>query len=216
MNENKKLCVVVPYRDRESHLSQFIPHMTQTMSEQSNDYTILIVEQEKGKPFNRAKLLNIGFDYTKGKYDYYVFHDIDMLPVESDYGYCGNPTHLAAKTEQFGWKLPYEQYFGGVTLFDKESFIKINGYSNEYWGWGAEDDDVFNRCRQQGLKVSRKQCSFRSLSHDRNIVQSEYNRNLEILRESMNRIDKDGLNSLEYLVLEEIDHGTYTQIKVNI
>jgi len=32
-----------------------------------------------------------------------------------------------------------------VTAFTEESFKKINGYSNEYWGWGGEDDDISHR-----------------------------------------------------------------------
>ena len=137
----KKLCIVVPYRDRADHLSQFVPRIKKTMDDQGILFELLVVEQENGKPFNRGKLLNVGFHWmeTEGKreIDYYCFHDVDMLPTESDYSYCENPTHLAARAEQFGWKLPYNDYFGGVTIFDKGSFLKINGYANEYWGWGA-------------------------------------------------------------------------------
>ena len=32
-----------------------------------------------------------------------------------------------------------------MTAFTEESFKKINGYSNEYWGWGGEDDDISHR-----------------------------------------------------------------------
>src|SRR5574343_88658 len=114
--ENKTLCVVVPYRDRSKHLEQFLPHMAKTLDDQKLAYHILIVEQEPGKLFNRAKLLNVGFVHTQEKYDYYCFHDVDMLPLVSDYSYCSAPTHLAAEAEQFGYKLPYNEYFGGVTI----------------------------------------------------------------------------------------------------
>jgi len=216
----KKLCIVVPYRDRESHLREFLPHMRKTLEEQKIDYHILIVEQEPGKPFNRAKLLNIGFDYTKGSFDYYCFHDVDMLPLESDYSYCDSPVHLASRAEQFGWKLPYEGYFGGVTIFDRESFEKINGYANEYWGWGAEDDDVFKRCLTLGIKTKRKNCSFKSLHHDRIINREEYHKNLQVLDSFHLKIKNgkftEGLSTLKYTKLSEDISDRYTKILVSI
>jgi predicted glycosyltransferase involved in capsule biosynthesis len=209
----KRLCIVVPYRDRAEHLKQFAPHMKKKLDEQVIEHTVLIVEQEAGKPFNRAKLLNVGFDFTKGEYDYYCFHDVDMLPLESDYSYCPNPTHLASRAEQFGWKLPYNNYFGGVTIFDRESFQKINGYANEFWGWGAEDDDVFNRCVDSGVKTSRKNCSFRSLSHERKIDNSLYQENMRKLHTK--KYD-DGLKNLRYTLTDAKTQDLYTIIRVFI
>lgn len=218
----KRLCIVVPYRDREDHLKQFVPHIQGTMAEQNIPYELLVVEQEKGKPFNRAKLLNVGFHFAEkllGKFDYYCFHDVDMLPIESDYAYCSNPTHLAARAEQFGWTLPYEGYFGGVTIFDRESFVTINGYANEYWGWGAEDDDVFGRCQKMGVRVSRKSCSFSSLHHERRILQDEYVKNVEKLKYFQTNSDKsmkDGLSTLEYRTISFANEVSYKKITVSI
>ncbi len=45
----------------------------------------------------------------------------------------------------FECRLPYKQYFGGVSAMSKEQFQKINGFPNNYWGWGGEDDDIYNR-----------------------------------------------------------------------
>lgn len=42
-------------------------------------------------------------------------------------------------------RLPYNQYFGGVSSLSKEQYLKINGFPNNYWGWGGEDDDIYNR-----------------------------------------------------------------------
>jgi predicted glycosyltransferase involved in capsule biosynthesis len=213
----KKLCIVVPYRDRVAHLKEFAPYIKKTMEDQKITYDLLVVEQTFNKPFNRAKLLNVGFDYTKGSYDYYCFHDVDMLPVESDYSYCSNPTHLAARVEQFEWALPYNGYFGGVTIFDRESFQTINGYANEYWGWGAEDDDVFHRCNTKEVQVSRKNCSFRSLSHERKIDRELYDKNIQLLRSSVtNQSFEDGLKNLSYELLSSKKTKLFTRIKVEI
>jgi len=40
-------------------------------------------------------------------------------------------------------------------MLSKESFNKANGYSNSYWGWGGEDDDMYNRVRFSKQKVIR-------------------------------------------------------------
>ena len=60
---------------------------------------------------------------------------------------------MSFKTElsSCDYDIPYDTYFGGVTLFPKEDFELINGYSNQYWGWGFEDDDLFWRCLDAGL-----------------------------------------------------------------
>ena len=200
----ERLAIIVPYRDRKKHLEQFVPYMEKVLDADEIDYEIFVIEQADDKPFNRAKLLNVGFKEADG-FDYFAFHDVDMLPVDSDYSYPDGPTHLSSEVEQFNWGLPYEGYFGGVTLFDKESFLKINGYSNEYWGWGAEDDDVLHRCMLKDVDTYRKQCRYRSLSHERNIDRILYNQNLMKLKEfqsvedAINKIDLDGISTLKYI-----------------
>ena len=142
----KKLGVIVPYRNRPEHLDLFKRRITRYLERHEIPYELIIIEQDNAKMFNRGMLLNIGFSYAKKmKCDYVVFHDIDMIPIDVDYSYSEFPIHLAtgfinSKREIF------DTYFGGVTMFPIDLFEKIDGYSNKYWGWGYEDDDLLLRC----------------------------------------------------------------------
>lgn len=213
----KDVCIIVPYRDRKEHLAQFAPCLDKFLTEENLSHEILIVEQTPEKPFNRAKLLNVGFDYARGKYKNYVFHDVDMLPISNKASYVPVeiPTHYAAIVEQFGWNLAYEQYVGGVTAFDEESFEKINGFCNEYWGWGAEDDDLFNRCKAADVKINRRHNMYASLAHGRTIVDDLYKNNLTTLNTWESR-KSDGLSNLNYKIVKENKEDLYTQITVEI
>ena len=50
--------------------------------------------------------------------------------------------------------LPYTGILGGVTAMRREQFYKINGYSNKYFGWGGEDDDLSDRWVMHTATVS--------------------------------------------------------------
>jgi len=43
------------------------------------------------------------------------------------------------------YRLPYQRRFGGATSFRPDVFELVNGYSNEFYGWGGEDDDMLRR-----------------------------------------------------------------------
>ena len=199
---DKQLGVIVPYRDREAHLKEFIPHVENILSSQLLPFSITVVEQFNDLPFNRGLLLNAGV-LENLQSDYFCFHDVDMLPIESSYSYSNCPTHLASNVEQFDWALPYEGFFGGVTLFDKKSFFKINGYSNNYWGWGSEDDDVYERCKKLGLLILRRNGTYKSLAHDRPIDNQLYQANrrrYDLARHNLLDGSADGIKQCQYEV----------------
>jgi GT2 family glycosyltransferase len=208
-----KLAVIIPFRNREEHLKVFLEEFPKKVN--VKDYVIVVVEQYEEKLFNRAKLFNIGFDFIKDKVEYVCFHDVDMIPIQADYSYTDIPIHMATNCSQFRNKLPYIGYYGGVCLLTNENFIKVNGFSNDYWGWGLEDDDFRNRIKKSGYSVVRREGHYESLPHrmstrvnkknNRNKIHSEYN------------YIEDGLSNLEYKLLEEVKLNDFTiKIKVEL
>lgn len=53
---------------------------------------------------------------------------------------CFNISHVSKLI--IHCRLPYGSIFGGVSAIRTDQFVKINGFSNSYWGWGGEDDDL--------------------------------------------------------------------------
>ena len=53
--------------------------------------------------------------------------------------------HFSSLLFIHSFRLTYEELIGGVFNIRIDHFLTVNGYSNLYWGWGAEDDDLFYR-----------------------------------------------------------------------
>ena len=87
----------------------------------------------------------------------FFFHDVDLIHESDDilYECMENPRHYSAWINKWKYLAPYENIFGGITAFTKDAFQFINGYSNEYWGWGGEDDDMFRRVHASNLTIKR-------------------------------------------------------------
>lgn len=144
-----KLGICIPYRNRKEHLDKLIPHLTQYLRKNNIDHTFYVGHQVDDKLFNRGSMKNIAAHYAfNDGCDYIAWHDVDMLALDDcDYSYPEkHPTHIATKLSKYKYGIHYDQYFGGIVLFNKDQVEKTNGYSNEYWDWGQEDDDLFWRC----------------------------------------------------------------------
>ena len=66
-------------------------YMHKTLQRQELDYQIFVVNQVDDNPFNRAKLLNVGFMEALKMYDWecFVFHDVDL----GAYNYFNKTNH---------------------------------------------------------------------------------------------------------------------------
>lgn len=156
--------IIVPYRNREDHLKKFIPHYTRLYPEAN----IIIVEQDNDLPFNRGWLLNVGFLLSTS--ENVIFHDVDMLIVNG-FNQYRKPTktiaQLATHAEQFMYRMPFPQYLGGVTMYNREIFKAVNGYSNKFHGYGGEDNEMFDNVSKYPIEY--RNCWYKSLPHKREI-----------------------------------------------
>ena len=62
---------------------------------------------------------------------------------------------MSSAVSTFKYILPYDTIFGGVSSLTKEQMLKVNGFSNLYFGWGGEDDDFRARIIKNGFKITR-------------------------------------------------------------
>ncbi|CAL8077733.1 unnamed protein product [Orchesella dallaii] len=219
-NPVHNVTLIVPYRDRPSQLKKFILHMHSFLQLQMIQYKILVIEQVDEKPFNRGKLLNVGFaESVKNSPTHcYIFHDVDLLPenIKNIYGCTQHPRHMSATVNSFRYLLDYKELFGGAVAILRDQFKKVNGFSNQFFGWGGEDDDFYRRLMDKGISIIRLSpivSSYRMLPHAK---QSENDKRFDTLKQGKERYEKDGLNSLRYTVINHIEGILYTVIQVKL
>lgn len=158
-----KVAVIVPFRDlhseqkRQQHLTKFVPELTAFLTASGKAFFIYIVEQSSdGRKFNRGKLLNIGFELAcRDGCQVFVLHDVDLIPsVELLPWYTRvpeQPVHIARVWNRYSNN---PKYFGGIVAFSEVQFRQINGFPNNFWGWGGEDDEMYRRVTEVGLVPS--------------------------------------------------------------
>ncbi len=244
--EGIKVAVIIPYRDlnpqqkRGQHLAKItkeLPKLFDKYIEEHKDrkldYEIIVVEQsDDGKAFNRGKLLNIGYEIAIKEYhaNVFIFHDVDLIPsydlIDSYFKIPenGRPLHIAKLWDRYSSN---PKYLGGIVSFDESTFSKINGFPNNFWGWGGEDDELYNRVNELGYTpVAPKHGSITDLEEMGIQEKMEYLREnrdeknmvkWELLKEHKATWKKNGLNSLVFDVLSEksIEKNTH-KITVNV
>jgi hypothetical protein len=125
------------------------------------NYKIVMSEQplETDKLFNKGSMFNVAFDQFREDADYILLMDIDSLPLlyrkpftAGDYLFVDmrnppthTPEHIAPEVEKYGWSLPAQHVVGTGLKFTREAYQRVNGFSNNFYGWGREDDNLYLR-----------------------------------------------------------------------
>lgn len=219
----QSVAVLIPHRNREKHLLYLLHHLHPFLQRQQLHYGIYIIQQAGDATFNRAKLLNVGYLEALKDYNWecFIFHDVDLVP-ENDHNLymCDQqPKHLVVGRNATGYRLRYKGYFGGVTAMTKEQFQKVNGFSNAYWGWGGEDDDLRIRVELQKMKIVRPPSDvarYTMVFHKRDSGNEINKDRMRLLGKTPQVWRKDGLNTCSYETLLVERPPLYINVTVDI
>ena len=199
-----KICIIVPHRNRLDHLKKLLDKI--------KNIDIYIIDQNNADKFNRGLLLNIGYLIAKKKYNYdrYIFHDVDSYPDEDllDFysQYINYNIHYACND----YKYNFSTFLGGVIGFTKEDFEKINGFPNSFFGWGGEDDALYNRCVTNHLDIYRPEIGKYQLDEHLGPTNYELNKSKKkSILDDLKNWHKDGIKQLLNLY---INYKKYTKL----
>lgn len=114
---------------------------------------VLLVNQTGSAPFNRGALANIGFELlSRGeRLDYLAVHDVDRVPAVDNASCAGAISGYYLFPGATPRVLHPKSYTGGVLVIAASVYRAVNGFSNAFWGWGHEDNELFGRLRWCGL-----------------------------------------------------------------
>lgn len=147
------LCI--PYRDMPGCLRLAVPQVLARATSLGR-FHLLVVEQAPGKRFNLGKLLNVGFDlyrsggvpdYGPGSLgDVFIFQPVDCIPQN----YQALRRDPSVDFHGFTWDEPDFYKLFSVT---HATYLEVNGFSNDFWGWGDEDNEMLLRLKIRGART---------------------------------------------------------------
>ncbi|XP_008307071.1 beta-1,4-galactosyltransferase 3-like [Cynoglossus semilaevis] len=218
-----RTAIIIPFRNRDLHLKIFLHYIHPLLQRQQLNYGIYVINQAGNYSFNRAKLMNVGFweAMLEETWDCVFFHDVDLIPEDDRNIYIcdDNPKHASIAVNKFNYILPYSTCFGGVSALTPSQFYRINGFPNNYWGWGGEDDDVATRVFLAGMKISRPAQHigrYKMIKHQSDLGNTPNPKRFDMIAKTKQTWMKDGWSTTEYKVISKEYHPLYTNITVNI
>jgi hypothetical protein len=120
---------------------------------------------------------------------------------------------------KFNVKFQEMSLYGGVTAMTPYQYKFINGYSNQYWGWGCEDEDLSFRLNNANFVIeeSDEQTGrFTMIQHKRDRGNFDNFGRFYKLMDAVQRQYHDGISNIQFKIKEVDEQPTFTHIVVNI
>ena len=206
---SEKYRISIPYRNRQDNLNKIIPILNNKFK--GSDFKIQVVEQDNEMPFNIAYLINIGFDIFRNQEKdlewTYIFHPVDCYPIDVDYNIYNKDIVALCQGESI---------WGNAYCYKPSSYVKMNGYSNDYWGWGGEDHEPQKKSKLFRLSLEKRSIDFDQTENKSDCSHITNSRNIATLSvKTFEDFIKDGLNTIKYDILEKEILDGYDFYKVN-
>ena len=146
--------IIIPYRNREKHLKYYLENTVPLLQKHIPNGKVVIVEQDwNNKLFNRGCLLNIGVKEYENKTLHCMTQDVDINPYEETIlKYYVDPI---PENSIKGIYTSACNTLGGIIKFPTKTFLNINGFPNNIWGWGHEDKALQNRAEFKRINITK-------------------------------------------------------------
>ncbi|CAF0877461.1 unnamed protein product [Didymodactylos carnosus] len=205
---SQRTAILVPLQGRDYNAKTFLFNMHAFLRRQLLTYAIYFVNQIYPLDrFNKGRLYNLAIKYIRRhspekNITCFILHDVDLLPEHDQNFYIceTNPKHTTSrirKAKGTKYAINYEFLIGGVLMLTFEQYMLINGFSNQYWNWGGEDDDVSLRIIHKEMCVVRpplEHAKYISLPH---LGQKPNLKRFELLRWTTLRMSIDGYSNID-------------------
>lgn len=109
--------------------------------------------------------------------------------------------------------------YGGVTAMTPYQYKFINGYSNQYWGWGCEDEDLSFRLNNANFVIEESDEEtgrFTMIQHKRDRGNFDNFGRFYKLMDAVQRQYHDGISNIQFKIKEIDEQPTFTHVVVNI
>jgi hypothetical protein len=158
MKKSENVFIIIPFREnKEKERGPQLNHFVKVFGEDKNPWKkfhVIVVEQsDDGRKFNRGALLNIGAKIagTMGASSI-ILHDVDLIPDKSIlpyyFAYPENPIHIGGIWRR---KYKHDRFLGAILHLSMKDFENANGFPNNFYGWGGEDDVLGDRLLKKGI-----------------------------------------------------------------
>lgn len=210
---------IIPNRGG-THLQDVIDNINMIFNEYEKE--IIIITQCDDELFKKGQLYNIGIKKSCGKWvvmcdnDIINFEKIDLFGEYKKNGckpylgftYITQIEILGENNYKRGEKKLNKIGAGAFLFGNKNDFLKVNGFSNLYKGWGCEDNEISCRlCNNNKTNPTLKHLprELGHITHPKRRDDDIFKQNLNIFYNRKNRkIENDGIKQTTFDVISDI------------